>query len=124
MYKLVNTDKILQILYKDICNIYEYRNIKEGSITKQELVCIKENVPCKMSFYNSATSTSDNKKEIANCTLNQKIKIFLQKDIKIKAGSMIEIIRNEDATLYKNSSKALIYSNHQEIMLSIYNEKS
>lgn len=107
-------------LWKDICNIYEYKKVKENRITDFKEVLVHENIPCRISFKNIVAT---NQTESYGATA-QEIKLFLSNQIEIKENSTIEVIRNGTTRKYKCSGTPAIYSLHQEVILILNKEKA
>lgn len=110
--------KPVEMLYTGLCDIYEYRSLKKGAITKQEEVKVYEAVPCRLSYENDS-KTADS---AGGDSLNQVIKLFISPDIEIKAGSKIVATQNNRTVAYKNSGTAMVYQTHQEIVLELWEE--
>ncbi len=120
----INKQTVLSKLYTGICNIYEYETFKDND-TKVIKQCINikyENIPCRVSYYNNSSNIVTFKEDTFNNIITQKVKIFLDNNILIKAGSIIEVSQNGKVNKYKNSGEPAIYSNHQEIMLDIFDD--
>nr|WP_317356796.1 hypothetical protein [uncultured Tyzzerella sp.] len=122
MVNKINIKNALNKLYTGICNIYEYENILDetSKTIKQHIILKYENIPCRVSYYNNSSNILSSKEDTFNNIITQKVKIFLDNDIFIKPGSIIDVNQNGNITKYKNSGKSVIYSNHQEIMLDIF----
>ncbi|WP_317367736.1 hypothetical protein [uncultured Tyzzerella sp.] len=118
----INKKNALSKLYIGRCKIYEYENfIDENSKAIKQNIRIKyDNLACRVSYYNNSSNILASKEDTFNNIITQKVKIFLDNTIKIKAGSIIEVNQNGKITKYKNSGEPVIYSNHQEIMLDIF----
>lgn len=121
---IINSKNAFNILYTGICDIYEYENTmdNETKIIKQKSVIKYENIPCRVSYYNNSSNIVATKENSYNNIITQKVKIFLDNNIEIKAGSVIIVTQNGKTTKYKNSGEPVIYTNHQEIMLDIFND--
>lgn len=108
----------LSILWVGKCTIYEYKDVTDPLTyrTTQKLVPVLTDEPCRLS-YNREQSTN-----IANgaAVVSQSITLFIRSDLTINAGSVIEITQNGVTEKYKGSGKPAVYSNHQEIMLELY----
>lgn len=119
----INKNSALSKLYTGICKIYEYENFidENNKVTKQRLKMKYDNIPCRVSYYNNSSNILASKEDTFNNIITQRVKIFLDNNITIKAGSIIEVRQNGKVTKYKNSGEPVIYSNHQEIMLEIFN---
>ena len=107
----------LQTLWKDRCNVF--RKVKQTDETthltdwtEQPLL---SNLPCKLSFESLKSAEGD-----PVSAVEQSVKLFLSNDIEIPTGSKIEVIRDGKSYLYKHSGKAGIFSNHQEIYLTLF----
>lgn len=118
---MVNSFKIarnaLESLYTDTCAIYEYKEEKDKYTkrTASKEVVIVENEPCRLSYKSINKSSDENTPKIT-----QVIKLFISNKIDIKAGSKIVVTKNNKTTEYKNSGEPAIYSNHQEIILELF----
>ena len=78
-------------------------------------ITVYENVPCKLSH-----ETVKQSGEGVSGSLLLSSKIILSPELNIKPGSKIEVIRNGQKTVYKNSGEPARYTNHQEILLSLF----
>jgi hypothetical protein len=109
--------KAIESLYTGTCTVFEYQEVKDP-ITKRTIhkeVMILENQPCRLSFKN-ITQISEGITPKAS----QIIKLFLDPGINIKPGSKIAVTQNNKSVEYKNSGEPAIYSNHQEIVLLLF----
>lgn len=115
---------ILNKLYTGSCNIYEFENFRDDitKVIKQRLNLKYEDIPCRVSYYNNSSNILASKEDTFNNIITQRVKLFLDNNIIIKAGSIIEVSQNGKTTKYKNSGEPVIYSNHQEIMLDIFED--
>lgn len=107
--------KAVELLYEDVCSIYERRSIRdeETMITKHEAVMVHEKLPCKLSFESTdAVSMEDN---AARKTIS--VKLFLAPDVEVKAGSKLLVLHQGGETAYQRSGVPAVYPTHQEIML-------
>lgn len=119
---MVNKRKSLEKLYDDTCNIYEFEKVKnlETKRFTSEPFLKFENIPCRISFKN----ISQAQEGTGFLAVSQVTVLFINSEISIKEGSLIEVIRQEKRMKYKCSGIPAIYSSHQEIILSTYKEKS
>ncbi|MGN1318068.1 MAG: hypothetical protein ACI4VF_03565 [Lachnospirales bacterium] len=107
---------VVKRFYTGLCDVYEYKDIKVGNITKKAEEKVYEGIPCRLSYSaDSKTANSD----VANI-VGQTIKLFLDSDIVIKSGSKIVVTQNGRTIEYKNSGEAMVYQTHQEIMLELF----
>lgn len=108
---------IISSLYKGKCTIVEYQSVKDlvTKRTTNKEVIILENQPCRLSYKSVVKSTEGNVSEIIQIT-----KLFLDPSINIKPGSKIIVTQNGVTKEYKNSGEPALYSNHQEIILELF----
>jgi hypothetical protein len=106
--------KYIEMLYLDKCDIYEYQTVRdpEDFTTSSKEVLVHENVPCKLSC-ESENPSYDGYFE----GQYQRIKLIINPEIEISAGSRIVITRGGKTTSYKNSGAPSRFFNHQEIIL-------
>lgn len=111
----------IEMLYLDRCDIYEYKTVRdqEDFTTSSKEVLVHENVPCKMSGEIMKPSY-DGVAELQH----QRIKLIINPDIEIKAGSRIIVTRGGKATSYKNSGAPARFFNHQEIELVLEDDEA
>lgn len=112
----------LPVLYDGTCVISHYEEVtdEETHQTKEELVTITENEPCRLS--NKTNMIVNENDGVAETSKN--IVLFLRPDLEVPAGSVIEITQYGRTTKFKNSSTPSVYYTHQEIQLSIYDDKA
>lgn len=111
--------KAIESMYKDTCNVYEWQKTKDPitHVNKPGEVLVHENKKCRLSF-STITVTSD---EHA-ATQKQTVKLFIAPELEIKPGSKISITHQGKTTDYKRSGVPAIYTNHQEIMLELFDK--
>lgn len=115
---MVSLKRAKEMLYKDICDVYESIKNTEDYITSTKEVEIFKQIPCKLSFSNSSiTSSTDTASGVS-----QAIKVFMSPEFIIKAGSTMYITRNDETFRYKSSSEPIVFYTHQEIELELYKE--
>ncbi|WP_101773993.1 hypothetical protein [Peptostreptococcus faecalis] len=118
---LSSVRKALELLYEDKCDIYEYISVKD-EVTKRnksEPVLAYSQIPCNLEYVQSPITIQ---KEAGN--IEQKIKLFISPNIKIKPNSKIVVTQNGVTREYKNASVPAVYSNHQEIELELTKERA
>ena len=124
---LVATDRIppepsspLGKLWVGICTIYEYQEVTDPDTyqTKQKLFPVVVNEPCRISFTREITTNIINgAAEVAQTTM-----LFIRPELDIKPGSVIEVTQHGRTVKYKGSTKPALYTNHQEVVLELYEE--
>ena len=108
--------KALESTYEGRATVVEYLKIKdEYGLTSFQEVTVLEDQPCKLSFEALTSNSGD-----PVATISQGVKLFLSPDVEIKAGSKIIVTQNGRTTEYSNSGVPAVYSTHQEIMLTLF----
>lgn len=111
------TRKAIESTYKGLCTIYEYIEIEDPdtgeTIVSPEPIPVHENIPCKLS---KKTISAADGGEIAN-TIKYEPILFINPDIEVKVGSMIEVTQHGVTRKYVRSGEPFVYDTHQEIVL-------
>lgn len=110
----------LLLLWKGRCTIFEYENVTDPDTfqTSKREVIVVEDEPCRISFNSEAiTNPTTGLAEMSQFTA-----LFIRPDLEIDPGSIIEVTQNGKTTKYKRSGKPAVYTNHQEIRLTLYEE--
>ena len=112
----------LSILWTGRCTIYEFQDKTDPETfqTTQQEVAVLENEPCRLS-YNHEQATNIRS---GAAVVSQSITLFIRPDLVINPGSVIEITQNGVTERYKGSGQPAVYSNHQEIVLQIYEDNA
>ena len=110
----------LKSLWIGKCTIFEYQTTKD-EVTKQSTqkqVPVVLDEPCKVSYNREhATNISS-----GAAVISQSITLFIRPDLEVKPGSVIEVTQHGKTTKYKGSSKSAVYTNHQEIVLELFED--
>lgn len=117
----------LSLLWVGRCNVYEYRDVTDPEThqTHQELTQIISDEPCRLSQNNVSNSHVDIVKSNNGVPyIDRLVVIFIRPDLDIKAGSVIEVTQHGRTDKYKRAGKPAVYSNHQEIVLELYEDKA
>ena len=112
----------LEILWTGKCTIYEYQPITDPETfqTTSELTPVLVDEPCRLS-YNHEQATNI---QSGAAVVSQSITLFIRKDLVIKPGSVIEVTQNGVTEKYKGSGQPAVYSNHQQIILQLYEDNA
>ena len=118
---MVDMPSPLASLWKDRCTIFIKKKVTD-SFTKltdfMEIPVINEE-PCKLSFQTLAV----NEQGDAAAKLVQSVKLFLSPDLEIPAGCKIVVKRfgviNREF-VYARSGEPGIFTNHQEVPLTVW----
>ncbi len=110
----------LTMLWTGRATIYEYQHITDPDTfqTTSELVPVLQDEPCRLS-YNHEQATNI---QSGAAVVSQSITLFVRKDLVIKPGSVIEVTQNGVTEKYKGSGQPAIYSQHQQIVLQLYED--
>jgi len=100
--------------YDSKLTVSEYKDVKEGSITKGKWIPVLEDVPCRVSQKQLNPASEG---EVARVTYITKL--FCDPGIEIKAGSKLLITDVHSVTReYKRSSEGFAsYLTHQEVVI-------
>ncbi len=112
----------LALLWTGKCTIYEFED-KVDPITfqtTQREVPVLVDEPCRLS-YNHEQATNI---QSGAAVVSQSITLFIRPDLVIKPGSVIEITQNNVTERYKGSGQPAVYSNHQQIILQLYEDNA
>lgn len=110
----------LSILWDGRCTIYEYQDITDPithQTTQKEVQSVNDE-PCRIS-YNSEAVTNPS---TGVAEMSQFIVLFIRPDLDISPGSVIEVTQHGKTVKYRRSGKPAVYSNHQEIRLTLYED--
>ena len=116
----MNNVNPLSILWNGRCTIYEYQSVTDPYTyqTTQKEVAILVDEPCRLSYnHEQATNIKS-----GAAVVSQSITLFVRPDLVVNPGSIMEITQNGVTTKYKGSGKPAIYTNHQEIVLQLYED--
>lgn len=102
------------------CTIYEFKSTVDPNTfqTTQQEVPVVIDEPCRVS-YNREQATDIRS---GAAVTSQSVTLFLRPDLTVNPGSVIEITQHGKTTKYKGSSTSALYTNHQEIVLELYEE--
>jgi hypothetical protein len=114
----------LAALWIGRCSIFEYQDVTDPDTfqTTQELVGVVTDEPCRLSQSYVSHNTSDLVSVNGVPSVEQLIVLFIRPDLEIKPGSVISVTQYGITERYKRSSKPAIYSNHQEVVLELYED--
>lgn len=108
----------IESLYQGKCAIIEHQKVrKSNKSTGFEDVIMVEDEPCRLSF--STISQTANDPNLAS-SMDQVCKLFVKPELEIKPGSKIVVTQHGVTTEYKHSGKSAMHSNHQEIILDLF----
>ena len=115
---MVKQKKALQLFWKDSCSVF-IQSKKQNLTTKRnefDETALFENQPCKLSF-ETLTSTSETDHAPS---ISQGVKLFLDSELSVPAGSKVVVVRNGRTFTYKASGEPGVFTNHQEIPLELF----
>lgn len=111
----------IQSMWTEICNIFWFKNSKNkyGTVVT-EVKELYRNIPCRLSFKN--ISQTEQTESVAKTS--QVVKLFIAPEVYVPPGSVIEVTQNGITRKYKHSGVSAVYTNHQEIILDVEQEKA
>lgn len=115
VYQMVNP---LEVLWIGRCTVYEFQSVTDPYTfqTTQKMIPVIVDEPCRLSYkHEQATNISS-----GAAVVSQSITLFIRPGLVINPGSVIEITQHGVTTKYKGSGQPAIYSNHQQIVLNLY----
>ena len=111
----------MRSMWTDICTVYEYQPVLNANkTTTHEEIPVICDEPCRLSF---SKLLHANQTETA-ATTPQIVKLFIDENLKIKAGCKIVVKRRNTEFVYGYSGEAGIFDHHQEIVLIPWEETS
>lgn len=113
---------ILQCLYTDKCDIYEYKQVRDSVTfaTTVQLELKEKAVPCRISFKSISSATYTE----TFSSVAQTIKVFLPPSAIVKEGSVLDITRSGHTKRYIASGTPAIYPTHTEYLLEEEKERA
>lgn len=110
----------LEKLWIGRCTVYTYQDVTDPTNyqTTKVLLPIVVDEPCRLSHNREQTTDVVN----GAAVVSESITLFIRPDLTIPAGSVIEITQHDETVKYKSSSKSAKYTNHQEIILELYED--
>nr|DAK09471.1 MAG TPA: head closure knob [Caudoviricetes sp.] len=111
----------IQSMWTGICNIFGFKNSKNkyGTVVS-EVKELYKNIPCRLSFKN--ISQTEQTESVAKTS--QVVKLFIAPEVYVPPGSIVEVTQNGITRKYKHSGISAVYTNHQEIILDVEQEKA
>lgn len=117
---MVNTKSAIQRLYSARCDVYEYGQVKDPvtKVTGRQEILVLSDQACRLSIETSPQATEASGGSVPR----QVIKLFMDPEVQVKPGSKIVVTQNGRTTAYKNAGQPAVYSNHQELILELFND--
>ena len=108
-------------MWTGVCNIFRFKNSKNkyGTVVS-EVKELYKNIPCRLSFKN--ISQTEQTESVAKTS--QVVKLFIAPEVYVPPGSIVEVTQNGVTRKYKHSGTSAVYTNHQEIILDVEQEKA
>lgn len=112
----------LKRLWIGRCTVYKYIDTLDQRTHQsvQQPVPVITNEPCRLSYHKEQATDISNGAPV----ISQSITLFIRPDLRIDPGSMIEVTQHGVTQKYKGSGEPAIYTNHQEIVLELYEENA
>ena len=119
--ELKQAREAIQSMWTGVCNIFRFKNSKNkyGTVVS-EVKELYKNIPCRLSFKN--ISQTEQTESVAKTS--QVVKLFIAPEVYVPPGSIVEVTQNGVTRKYKHSGVSAVYTNHQEIILDVEQEKA
>lgn len=108
------------------CDIYEYSEITEDSITRLKRQIVHSNVPCRISYatglFKGKLKSGQEKNSDGVSLQGTTVKMFFPKDITIKEGSYIVVKSENKTTELKNTGATAEFQTHCEVVAEYVKE--
>ena len=119
--ELKQAREAIQSMWTGLCNIFWFKNSKNkyGTVVS-EVKELYKNIPCRLSFKN----ISQTEQTESAAKTSQVVKLFIAPEVYVPPGSVIEVTQNGVTRKYKHSGISAVYTNHQEIILDVEQEKA
>lgn len=119
---VITVRQAIESMYKGVCTIYGKQKVVDEvtkrTTTKDVVLC--ENEPCRLSFETKESAEYNG----VTAQLTQTIKLFMRPELVVFPGSKITVTQNGRTTTYKCSGQPAVYTNHQEILLELDDDKA
>ena len=112
----------LEKLWIGKCTVYQYQDVTDPNTyqTTQQEIAVVIDEPCRLSYNREQSTNIQN----GAAVVSQSITLFIRPDLIIPTGSVIEITQHGHTVKYKGSGQPAIYTNHQEIILELYDNNA
>ena len=119
--ELKQAREAIQSMWTGVCNIFWFKDSKNkyGTVVS-EVKELYKNIPCRLSFKN--ISQTEQTESVAKTS--QVVKLFIAPEVYVPPGSIVEVTQNGVTRKYKHSGISAVYTNHQEIILDVEQEKA
>jgi len=119
--ELKQAREAIQSMWTGVCNIFWFKDSKNkyGTVVS-EVKELYKNIPCRLSFKN--ISQTEQTESVAKTS--QVVKLFIAPEVYVPPGSIVEVTQNGITRKYKHSGISAVYTNHQEIILDVEQEKA
>ena len=112
-HQVVKVRKAFEKMYDSTCTVVVHEEYeKENGSTGFRDVTVLEDAPCHVQY----SSVKAAKQDTAVATVSQEIRLFVNPDVEILAGSKITV----NSVNYTHSGVIAKYDTHQEISLTLW----
>lgn len=116
--------KAIESRYDNTCSIYVYDDVFDYDTkqTRKERKVLLENVPCRLSYQTQAFASLVSTQTDGIPETYQSLKMFIAPELDIPENSEIEVKRSGRLLKFKRSSVPVIHTNHQEVMVEVWDQ--
>ena len=120
----MRTAKAIQSMWIGRCTVYHFADQTDPVThkTTQVLTPIVTDEPCRVSYQREFTKPS--KLVDGAAVVEQRIILFVRPDLDVPSGSVVEVTQRGHTIKYKRSAEPMIYTNHQEVWLELYEDNA
>jgi hypothetical protein len=116
--------KAIESRYDNICSVYVYQDVfnEDTKQTKRERVRLLKDIPCRLSYQTQAFASLVSSQNEGVPETYQSVKMFIAPELDIPENSEIEVQRAGRSLKFKRSSVPVIHTNHQEVMVEVWDQ--
>lgn len=119
---MVNLQKIISSLWCATCEICELAEWQDPftHITQFVEVPIAQDEPCRLSYDSPQTAQNTDTATFVDAPAT----LFIRPDLVVKEGSRVTVTQHGRIVKYKASGVPRVYAGHQEIKLTLWDDKA
>lgn len=116
--------RAIESRYDNTCSVYVFKDVFDD-VTKQtrrERVALIEDQPCRLSYQTQAFASLVSSENDGVPSSYQSTKLFIAPELDIPENSEIEVKRYGRLLRFNRSSVPVIHTNHQEVMVEVWDQ--
>lgn len=114
--------KAVESLYKGLCTVKVWQGVENPvtHVMEYQEVTLFTDQKCKLSYEKQTSSTPNG----GPALIAQTTKLFIAPELDVPAGSKIIVTQHGKTVEYERSGKPSVYTDHQEIILEVFEKYS